>query len=96
MVLRSSRFLFKSITESKYNESLDIFANAPVRRSALRPTNELQRIKERLSAIAIIQPSISFLLHDSSRDVKLLQTRKASMYYDFVSFLFFVATVAEN
>ncbi|XP_033103953.1 DNA mismatch repair protein Mlh3-like [Anneissia japonica] len=53
-----------------------LFHNLPVRQKRINESLELESIRHRLAAIALIHPKISFSLRDDSSNSIILQTRK--------------------
>ena len=56
----------------------DFFYNLPVRRKAISANIELERIRQALQAIALVNPGVSFSLRDDHSGECVLQTRKTN------------------
>ena len=56
----------------------NIFFNMPVKRKCLEPSNEIDKCRQEISAIALMNPSVSFTLYDASRPQPLLQFSRCS------------------
>ena len=55
----------------------DLFRTLPVRRKVISEVLEFERIRQRVAAIALIHPEISFSLRNDASQVKCLQTHKS-------------------
>ncbi|XP_028848391.1 DNA mismatch repair protein Mlh3-like isoform X1 [Denticeps clupeoides] len=63
----------------------NIFHNMPVRRKRLDPVLELDRIRQRVEAVSLLHPSVSFTVKKECAGSMLVQLSKAkSTYYRFV------------
>ena len=56
----------------------DLFSNFPVRRKSTNASLELERIRQRVEALALLRPSVSISLRNDSTGVILVQTHKCS------------------
>ena len=56
----------------------DLFSNFPVRRKSTNTSLELERIRQRIEALALFRPSVSISLRNDSTSVVLVQTHKYS------------------
>ena len=56
----------------------DLFSNFPVRRKSTNASLELERIRQRVEALALLRPSVSISLRNDSTSVILVQTHKCN------------------
>ena len=85
-----------SLTESKTHRPSagttltvhDLFHCLPVRRKALNESLELERIRQRIEAIALVHPSMSLSLRNDAIGTKVLQTHKSNSVLGAFTFLF--------
>uniref|UniRef100_W5MWS0 MutL homolog 3 n=1 Tax=Lepisosteus oculatus TaxID=7918 RepID=W5MWS0_LEPOC len=62
----------------------DVFHNLPVRRKRLDPVLECERIRQRIEAVSLMHPSVSFSLRNDSTGCTVLQLSKSrATYYRF-------------
>ncbi len=66
----------------------DLFSHLPVRRKCLNPSLELEKVRQRVEAIALIHPWVSFSLRNDKTGHKLLQTHRCSSVLGAFTYLF--------
>jgi hypothetical protein len=78
----------------------DLFYKWPVRKKILLASNELEDIKQRMEAIALAHPDLSFSLYDKTRGTKLMQSKKVCPLFFLLVLLFLllflIGLVASN
>ncbi|XP_044153940.1 DNA mismatch repair protein Mlh3-like isoform X2 [Bufo gargarizans] len=55
----------------------NLFCNLPVRRKCLEPVVELERIRQRVEAVSLVKPAVSFSIRNEADQSVLLQLPKA-------------------
>nr|QIC49972.1 DNA mismatch repair protein Mlh3 [Actinia equina] len=66
----------------------DLFSSLPVRRKLISDVFDLERMRQRLTSIALINPSVSFSLYNEASGQKCLQTHKSQSTVSTFSQLF--------
>ena len=69
----------------------DLFHSLPVRQKCLNEALELERVRQRLEAVALIHPMISFSFRNEATCTKVLQTHKSNSILGAFTYLFGVA-----
>ena len=66
----------------------DLYHSLPVRKKGLNQALELERIRQRIEAIALVHPNVSFSLRNDSSGSKVMQTHKSNSVLGAFTYLF--------